>query len=152
MGWFGNSVYSVYYVQGGASGITICIISFAKHGRSVVGIPLSLTLFLQDLSSKSASLACIHACSSLTSSYTSMTSFTVEVHSFIPFSIQVTPSSSEWMSEDFFENSEERSVIREVCSDNNMSFRVVSMTGWPEVGKDAMDEYKAWLERRGLKA
>lgn len=56
------------------------------------------------------------------------------------------------ISEEIFAKSEERSVIREVCSDRSMSFNVVSITGCPEVGKAAMDECRAWLLRRELKA
>lgn len=33
-----------------------------------------------------------------------------------------------------------------------MSFSVVSSTGWPDVGKYAKDECKAWLDWRGLNA
>lgn len=48
-------------------------------------------------------------------------------------------------------NNDERSVIKENCSDSSMSFNVVSITGWPVVGNDAM-ECRAWLDSRGLKA
>lgn len=33
-----------------------------------------------------------------------------------------------------------------------MSFRVVSITGWPEVGKEAMEECKAWFMEKGFGA
>lgn len=48
--------------------------------------------------------------------------------------------------------SEERLVIREDCKDRSMSLRVESITGWPEVGKEVIEECKAWLDKRGLKA
>lgn len=76
---------------GDASGIIWCMSSFAYLGRFVgridSRIPLSLTLFQCDLSSKSANLALIQSCSSFTSSYMSIISFTIVVHSSTPFSM-----------------------------------------------------------------
>lgn len=56
------------------------------------------------------------------------------------------------MSVDILVNREERSVISEDWSDSSMSFRVVSITGCPMVGKEAMEDCKAWFDWKGLKA
>lgn len=55
-------------------------------------------------------------------------------YSSILFSMYVTLSSRLCMSVKILLNREERSVINDDCRDINISFKVVSITGWPVVG------------------
>lgn len=105
--------------------------------------PLSFILFLLEQSSKSANLALTQDCSSLTSSYVSIRSLTVVVHSSMLFSMCDTLSSKTCMTVDILVNKDDRSAINEDWSDNSMSFRVVSITSCPVVGNEAMDVCKA---------